>query len=165
MKSRFLPFGSAIMFSYWCWLINCNGLKSISLAQYCICYRLETSHVHIVHIHRVLVYYVEVYNKNSFLFFLFLRKISPELTSAANPPLFAEEDWPWANIHAHLPLLYLWHAYHSMACWVVPCRHLASELVNPGLLSRTFAFNRCATGPAPTRTVLKLVFTNQIPSS
>ena len=25
--------------------------------------------------------------------FSFLRKISPELTSAANPPLFAEEDW------------------------------------------------------------------------
>ena len=24
----------------------------------------------------------------------FLRKISPELTSAANLPLFAEEDWP-----------------------------------------------------------------------
>ena len=30
-----------------------------------------------------------------FLFFVFLvRKISPELTSAANPPLFAEEAWP-----------------------------------------------------------------------
>ena len=30
----------------------------------------------------------------SFLsFFFFFRKISPELT-AANPPLFAEEDWP-----------------------------------------------------------------------
>ena len=28
------------------------------------------------------------------IFFFFLRKISPELTSAANPPLFAEEDWP-----------------------------------------------------------------------
>ena len=28
------------------------------------------------------------------LSFFFLRKISPELTSAANPPLFAEEDWP-----------------------------------------------------------------------
>ena len=27
------------------------------------------------------------------LFLFFLRKISPELTSA-NPPLFAEEDWP-----------------------------------------------------------------------
>ena len=26
--------------------------------------------------------------------FFFLRKISPELTSATNPPLFAEEDWP-----------------------------------------------------------------------
>ena len=24
----------------------------------------------------------------------FLRKISPELTSTAYPPLFAEEDWP-----------------------------------------------------------------------
>ena len=27
-------------------------------------------------------------------YFLFLRKISPELTSATNLPLFAEEDWP-----------------------------------------------------------------------
>ena len=36
------------------------------------------------------------WDKLCFLGF-FLRKISPELT-AANPPLFAEEDWPWANI-------------------------------------------------------------------
>ena len=51
---------------------------------------------------------------------LFLKKkISPELTSAANPPLFAEEDWPWASICAHLPLLYMWTAYHSMACQAV----------------------------------------------
>ena len=49
-----------------------------------------------------------------FFFFFFVRKISPELTSA-NPPLFAEEDWPWANIRAHLPLLYVWDAYHSIA--------------------------------------------------
>ena len=27
-------------------------------------------------------------------FFFFLRNIDPELTSAANPPLVAEEDWP-----------------------------------------------------------------------
>ena len=27
-------------------------------------------------------------------FYFLLREISPELTSAANPPLFAEEDWP-----------------------------------------------------------------------
>ena len=30
----------------------------------------------------------------SLFIYLFLRKLSPELTSAANPPLFAEEDWP-----------------------------------------------------------------------
>ena len=52
----------------------------------------------------------------SFIYlFIFLRKISPELTSFANPPLFAEEDSARANIHAHLPLLYMWDAYHSMA--------------------------------------------------
>ena len=60
----------------------------------------------------------------------FFRKISPELT-AANPPLFAEEAWPWANIHAHLPLVYMWDAYHSMACQAVPCLHLGSEPANP----------------------------------
>ena len=48
-----------------------------------------------------------------------MRKISPEITSAANPPLFAKQDWPWANIRAHLPVLYMWDAYHSMACQAV----------------------------------------------
>ena len=62
----------------------------------------------------------------------FLRKISPELTTA-NPPFFAKEGWPWTNIHAHLPLLYMWDAYHSMACQAVPCPHPGSELSNPGL--------------------------------
>ena len=47
-------------------------------------------------------------------YYFFLRKISSELTTA-NPPLFAQGDWPWANIHAHLPLLYTWDACHSMA--------------------------------------------------
>ena len=36
----------------------------------------------------------ELGSKSFFVCFLFLRKLSPELTSAANPPLFAEEDWP-----------------------------------------------------------------------
>ena len=58
-------------------------------------------------------------------YFIFLKKkIRPELTSAANPSLFAEEDWPWANISAHLPLLYTWDTSHSTAwqavCWSVP---------------------------------------------
>ena len=66
-----------------------------------------------------------------FCLVFFLRKISPELT-AANPPLFAGEDWPWANIPAHLPLLSMWDAYHNMACHTVPCLHLGSELANPG---------------------------------
>ena len=28
---------------------------------------------------------------------------------------FFEEDWPWATICAHLPLLDMWYACHSMA--------------------------------------------------
>ena len=67
-----------------------------------------------------------------YLFFFFLRKISPELTTA-NPPLFAEEDWPWAKIHDHLPLLYAWDTYHSMVCQAVPSPHLRSEWANPQL--------------------------------
>ena len=67
--------------------------------------------------------------------FFFLRKISPELT-AASPPLFAEEDWPWANIHAHLPLP--WDPNQ----WT------------PGHQSGTCTFNRSATRPAPTANIL-----------
>ena len=55
----------------------------------------------------------------SFLFFYLEMTISPELTSVAKPPLFAEGNCPWANIHAHLPLLYMWDAFHSMARQVV----------------------------------------------
>ena len=85
----------------------------------------------------------------------FPRKISPELTTTG-PPLFAEEAWPWANIRAHLPLLYMWDTYHSMACQAVPCLHLWSEPTNPGLLrSRTCALNHCATGPAPNKIIEK----------
>ena len=80
--------------------------------------------------------------------FLFLRNINPELTSATNPPLFAEEDWPWSNIHAHLPLFYMQDAYHSMACQVIPCLHLGSEAANPGSWNRTCKINRCASRSA-----------------
>ena len=84
------------------------------------------------------------------------RKISPTLTSA-NPPLFSEEDWPWARIHAHLPLLYTWDAYDSMACHVVPCPHLGSQPMSPGPpRSRTCVLNCCATRPAPTSLVFWL---------
>ena len=46
---------------------------------------------------------------------------------------FFEEDWPWANIRAHVPLLYLWDAYHSVAWQAVSRPNLGSETVNPGL--------------------------------
>ena len=83
----------------------------------------------------------------SFIYlFIYLRKISPELTSAANPPFFAEEDWPWGNIHAHLPLLYMWDAYHSMACQAVPCLLLGSE---PGELRATEAERAHLTAAPP----------------
>ena len=86
--------------------------------------------------------------KGQILFFL--RKISPELTTA-NPPLFAEENWPWANIHAHFPLFCMWDAYHSMAfCQVVPWLHLGSEPSNPERpRGWRCELNRCATRPAP----------------
>ena len=48
--------------------------------------------------------------------FFFLRKISPELTSAANPPLF-----------------YMWDTCHSMACQAVRCPHPGSEPANPAI--------------------------------
>ena len=62
---------------------------------------------------------------------------------------FAEEDWPWANIHAHLPLLYMWDACQSMVCQAVSCPHLGSEPANAGCWSGTCELNHCATGPAP----------------
>ena len=84
----------------------------------------------------------------SFLFVCFLRRIGPELTGA-NLPLFAEEDWPWANIHTHLPLLHMWDTYHSMAWQVVPCPHPGSKLANPRLPKQSMHTQLLHTGPAP----------------
>ena len=97
------------------------------------------------------------------LFIYFLGgKINPELTSAANPPLFAEEHWPWANVRAHLPLLYMWDAYHSMACQAVPCLHPGSEPANPGPpRSGMCVLNRFATWLAPKVGSLRLQCSSQ----
>ena len=52
------------------------------------------------------------------------------------PSLFAEENWPWANIHAHLPPLFMWDAATArLDKWYV-CLHPGSKLVNPGLPER-----------------------------
>ena len=103
----------------------------------------------------LLFLFLFVYNLDNFYWTIFkfinsffLRKISPVLT-AANPPLLAEKYWPWANIRAHLPLLYMWDAHHSMAAkWC----HVHTQDLNQRMLghrSGTCALNHCATGPAP----------------
>ena len=80
----------------------------------------------------------------------FWSKISPELTSAANPPLFAEEDWPWPNILAHLCLFYVGclpqHGLTSGAC--VCTQHPNQQ--TQGQWNRRCEHNHWATMPAPT---------------
>ena len=61
----------------------------------------------------------------------FLRMISPELTHCQSSSFFAEEDWPSANICAHLPLFICgmpvtaWLDKHCVGL------HLRSEPANP----------------------------------
>ena len=94
------------------------------------------------------------YQVTLLILFLFLRKISPELT-AASPPLFAEEDWPWANIHAHLPLLYTWDTCDSMACQAVPRPHPESEAANPGPWNWNVCTEALSHRASPNKLVLK----------
>ena len=62
---------------------------------------------------------------------------------------FFEEDWPWANICALIPLLYMWDAYHSMAWQVV---HRSSSKIwdgEPwGHPCRACKLNHYTNGPA-----------------
>ena len=76
---------------------------------------------------------VHLLYSDQYVVFFFLRKINPELASAANPSLFAEEDWPRANICAHLPLFYMWIPATTWLDKRCIDLHLASELVNPRL--------------------------------
>ena len=81
--------------------------------------------------------------------FFFFRIISPELTSAANPPLFTKEDWPWANIRAHLPPSYMWDA---ATAWLAKRCHVRTRDLNrrtPGRQNRTWELNHCTTGSVP----------------
>ena len=86
----------------------------------------------------------------SYIFFLFfillLRNISPELTSVANPPLFAEEDWPWATICACLPLFHMRDAYHSMV-WQVVHRSAPSIRTREPLAAKVEHANPTAVPP------------------
>ena len=87
---------------------------------------------------------------------IFFWRLAPELTSAANPPLFDEEDWPWANIRAHLPLFYVGrlsqHGLLSGAMstpgmqtsepWATEAERVSLTAVTPGQPQEYFLFNR-----------------------
>ena len=111
------------------------GLQAVSL--HIVSLRL----IHdIVWGHVALLTWTNIWSVNSvsiYIYIYILSKISPELTSPTNPPL-GEEDWPWAHIHAHVPLLYMWDACHSMASWVVPRPHPGSKSVNPRPLKQFY---------------------------
>ena len=58
--------------------------RTSNVCTSCLCMTSAGTYVHVIYLLLFL-----------FLFFLFFwRKIGPDLTSAANPPLFAEGDWP-----------------------------------------------------------------------
>ena len=67
-----------------------------------------------------------------------LRKTGPELTSV---PIYFHS--------CHLPLLYMWNAYHSMACQVVPVRTRDPNQQTLGCQNGMCALNHCAIRPAP----------------
>ena len=82
------------------------------------------------------------------ILFSFLRKISPELTTAS-PPLSAEEAWPWANI---APIFLYFIRGTPTTAWRAKRCHVRTRDPNRRTLGRwsgTCALNCCATGPAP----------------
>ena len=121
----------------------------------------------IIYSNNILVLHYLAYFFLFFCFLFFLRKISPELT-AANPPLFYEEGWPWANICAQPPLFCIWDACHSMASWAV-CR--STPDLNQGTVghrSGVRELDRHATGPALPSTLFRQSspkFINPVPAT
>ena len=88
---------------------------------------------------------------SSFYFYFFLRKISPELTTAS-PPLFAEEAWPCASI---MPIF----LYFLCGTPATDRRCHVREPANPGPpRSGTSELNRCATRLAPQVPIFKIKF-------
>ena len=94
-------------------------------------------------------------NLNPILFiylFIYVRKIGPELTFVANLPLYAWEDYPWANIRANLPLFYMWDAataWLERQCWAHAWDPNTWTPGCPGRWSGAHELNHDTTGPAP----------------
>ena len=92
--------------------------------------------------------------------FLFLRKIIPELTSAANPPLFSEEDWPWVNI---VPI-FLYFIYRMAATAWLDKWWVGLHQWTLGCQSGTCTLNHYATWLASLPHLLCHPFTSLLPS-
>ena len=91
---------------------------------------------------------------NTLLAFMFLRKLSPQLTFA-NPPLFSEENWPWANNCARLPLLYMWDACHGMAWQAM--RRSVPRIKTSEPEAEPCELNCSTTRPAPKRDIFNRI--------
>ena len=63
------------------------------------------------------------------MFFFFLRKISPELT-AANPPLFAEEDW--AELTS-MPIFLYFICGTPTTAWLLPSGAMSAPGIPAGV--------------------------------
>ena len=102
--------------------------------------------------HGILMVLVGVFATDLFFFnfilFYFLRKISPELTSSANPPLFAEETGPELT---SVPIFLYFICGMSATARLDKRCHVRTWDPNrwtPGRQSRTCTLNRCAKGLA-----------------
>ena len=60
-----------------------------------------------------------------------------------------EEDWPWANIYANLPLFCMWGAATAWLDERCISRHPSLNLWTPGSRSGAHKLNHYSTGPAP----------------
>ena len=87
-----------------------------------------------------------------------MRKISPVLTSANPPLIFAEEVWPWANIRAHLPPLYV-GLRRSVASQAV---HQCAPGIRTGepwaAAAEHVHLTTCAIGPAPRKIINEMFY-------
>ena len=88
--------------------------------------------------------------RQSFIYFFISRKISPEPTSAANPPLFLlRKTCPELT---SVPILLCFLCGMPTTAWLAKRCHVRTRDPNWRTLcrrSRTCELKRCATGPAP----------------
>ena len=91
-----------------------------------------------------IAYYIHYHSTCFFHLTIALGDLSHQSTKSFLIFFFCEEDWPWANTCAHLPLFYVGR-HHSMVWWEVLGPHLGSEPWTLGHQSRAPELNHYAT--------------------